>query len=397
MAAPTPFHPRTSELCESQAWRKWAGYFSVSSYRDFVQPEYAAIRNSAALIDVSPLYKYRAEGPDAESYVNRLITQDAAKMAVGQVVYTPWCDAAGKVRQEGTVFRLAEDAFRICAAEPALGWFEENAPGYDVTLTDESTRLAALSLQGPHSRAILRDAGVANVDDLKFFRKTDGEIAGARVAVSRTGYTGDLGYELWLDAEAALPVWDALMKTGEPYLITPCGILAMDVARVEAGFILISVDYVSAEVALVEADKSSPYEIGLGWTVKLGKGPFVGRRALVEEKQRGSAWQVVGLEIDWGPLEKLYMDVSLMPSLPYEVCRDPVPLYAGTTGPQVGQVTSKVWSQLLKKYIALATVETAYARPGTELAMEVTVRYSRKRAPARVVKTPFFRPARMRA
>ncbi len=348
------------------------------------------------MIDVSPLYKYRVAGPDAESYTNRLITQNASKTAGGQVVYTPWCDPAGKIRQEGTVFRLAEDAFRICAAEPALGWFEENAPGFDVTLTDESTRLAALSLQGPHSRAVLREAG-ADVDSLKFFRQTEAEIGGARVEISRTGYTGDLGYELWLDAEAALTVWDALMKAGEPFLITPCGILAMDVARVESGFILIGVDYVSSEVALVDADKSSPYEVGLGWTVKLKSGPFVGRKALAEEKKRGSAWQVVGLEIDWDSLEKLYMDASRMPDLPYHVCRDPVPLYAGTSGAQVGQVTSKVWSQLLKKYVALATVEAPYARPGTDLAMEVTVRYSRKRAAARVVKTPFYRPERMRA
>ncbi len=236
-----------------------------------------------------------------------------------------------------------------------------------------------------------------DLDDLGFFRLTRGEIAAAEVTISRTGYTGDLGYELWMEAEAALDVWDALVAYGEPLHVRPCGLVAMDVARVEAGFVLLGVDYVSSETALVEADKSSPYELGLGWAVKLGKGPFVGRRALAEEKKRGSAWRLVGLEIDWDALEKLYLDVGLMPDLPHTVDRRPVPVYAGPTGVQVGQATSRVWSTLLKKYVALATVEARYASPGTELAMEVTVRYSRRRAPARVVKTPFYRPERMRA
>ncbi len=401
MLATTPFHPRTSVLCESQAWRQWAGYLAVSNYRDFVQPEYAAIRHAAALIDVSPLYKYRLDGPGAMPLLQRAVTQNVAKMAVGQVVYTPWCDADGKVRQEGTVFRLGEESFRICAAEPSLGYFQSLSDGRGgtggVTFTDESAAFGALALQGPHSRAILRQVSDIDVDSLKFFHQASGEIAGAPVTISRTGYTGDLGYEIWLEASAALHVWDALIAGGEPYLIRPCGIQAMDVARVEAGFILIGVDYISSEVALVEADKSSPYEAGLGWTVKLKKGPFIGRRALVEEKKNGSPWSLVGLEIDWEPLEKLYVDVGLMPDLPHLVCRDPVPVYAGPSGPQVGQATSKVWSAMLKKYIVLATVETAYARPGTELAMEVTVRFSRKRAPARVVKTPFFRPERQRS
>ena len=400
-ASPWPhrplFTPEPRSFARGLAWKEWSGYFAASSYREFVQPEYAAIRHAAALIDVSPLYKYRVEGADATAFLNRVVTQNVAKMAVGQVVYTPWCDADGTVRQEGTLFRLGDDAYRLCAAEPALGWLQLNAEGAAVEFVDESTSMAALSLQGPNSRAVLREAGFTEVDDLQFFRHQQAEIGGAPVEVSRTGYTGDLGYELWLDAEAALTVWDALMDRGEPFLITPCGIVAMDVARVEAGFILIGVDYVSSEVALVEADKSSPYELGLGWTVKLKKGPFIGRRALREGRKKGYPWQLVGLQIDWDPLEKLFMDVGLMPDLPYQVHREPVPLYAGLTGPQVGQVTSRVWSALLKKYIAIATVESAYAKAGTELAMEVTVRYSRKRASARVVKMPFFRPERAKA
>jgi aminomethyltransferase len=398
MPQPTPFHPRTSELCESFDWRHWAGYCCVSSYREFVQPEYAAIRHSAALIDVSPLYTYRVEGPQAAAFLDRVITHHAAKTAVGQAIYTPWCDADGKVRQEGTVFRLGEDRFQVNAVEPVYAWLRLNAGGLDAEIADDSRRLAALALQGPHSRDVLKAAArQADLESLGFFRLTRGSIAGAEVTISRTGYTGDLGYELWMEAEAALDVWDALIAHGEPLHVKPCGLVAMDVARVEAGFVLLGVDYVSSETALVEADKSSPYELGLGWAVKLGKGPFVGRRALKEEKERGSAWRLVGLEIDWDPLEKLYLDVGLMPDLPHAVDRRPVPVYAGISGPQVGQATSRVWSTLLKKYVALATVEASYGAPGTELAMEVTVRYSRRQAPARVVKTPFYRPERMRS
>ncbi len=396
MAFPTPFHPRTSELNHSLAWRQWAEYFAVSQYDDFLQPEYAAIRHSAALIDVSPLYKYRVGGRHALDLVQRVITHDAAKVARGQAIYTPWCDSRGKVRQEGTVFRFTDGTFQINAAEPILGWLRQNAVGLEVELADVSAEQAALALQGPHSRAILKDLGVAAVEDLGFFRLAEGEIAGAPVTVSRTGYTGDLGYELWLEKDAALTVWDALVAAGEPWHLRPCGILAMDISRVEAGFILIGVDYVSAETAVVDADLSSPYELGMGWAVKLKKGPFVGREALVAEKKRGAAWSLVGLEIGWDPLEKLYIDEGLMPDLPLTVDRHPVPLYA-RRGRQVGQVTSRVWSTLLKKYIALATVESAFAAPGQDLDMEVTVRYSRRRAPARVVKTPFYRPARMRA
>ena len=397
MAKPTPFHPRTSELCRSQDWRQWSGYSAASSYDEFSQPEYAAIRHSAALIDVSPLYKYRIEGPDAQALLNRVITQDARKLRLRRVVYTAWCDQDGKVRQEGTVFRLAKHRFQLCAAEPALGWLQQNAAGFDAELTDVSTRVAALALQGPLSRDVLRSCSTVDVDRLKFFRIAEGEIAGIPVTVSRTGYTGDLGYEIWLPADAALMVWDALMAHGEPFHIRPCGLGAMDVARVEAGFILIGVDYVSSEVARIEADKSSPYELGLGWTVKLGKGPFVGRRALAAEKERGSAYRLVGLEIDWEPLEKIYLAFGLMPELPLATDRDPVPIYAGPNGRQIGRATSRVWSTRLKKYIALATVESAYAKESSKVAMEVTVRWERQRVSARVVKTPFFRPSRMRA
>jgi aminomethyltransferase len=393
----TPFQARTEPLCTSRNWRPWSGHFVAGSYGDFVQPEYAAIRHSAALIDVSPLYKYAIEGPQASELVDRIITQSAARMENGQVVYTPWCDADGMVRQEGTVFRLADGSFQLNAAEPALEWLELNAAGLDARARDRSFELAALSLQGPLSREVLRAAGVAEIDDLKFFRLVEAQIDGAPVTVSRTGYTGDLGYEIWLPAGAAVETWDALMRAGEPYHITPCGLAAMDIARLETGFILINVDYVSAEIARLAADKVSPYDLGLGWAVKLDKGPFVGRRALAALAEQAPARRVAGLVIDWQPLESIHLEAGLMPDLPLLTCREPVPVYVAGGGRQIGRVTTRVWSTLLKKYIALATIEARFAEAGREVEMEITVRYTRRRVAARAVKTPFFRPARMRA
>lgn len=396
MAVGTPFHARTEPLCHSHAWRQWSGYLTVSSYADFVQPEYAAIRNSAALIDVSPLYKYEVAGPDATAALNRIITQDAAAMAVGQVIYTPWCDADGKVRQEGTVFRLADDTYQVCAAEPAYGWIRDNAAGFAIRLADRSTELAALSLQGPHAREVLAAIAGDAVRGLKFFRWMEGRVGGATIGISRTGYTGDLGYELWIPRDRALGVWDALLEAGRAWQIQPCGLLAMDIARVEAGFILIGVDYTSSEVAHLPSDQYSPFELGLGWTVKTDKGPFVGRKALVAEKERGPRRRIVGLEIDWEPLEAVYMAEGLMPDLPTAVCRESVPVYS-PDGVQAGRASSRVWSRLLKKYLAIATVDAAHAIPDSRVEMEVTVNYRRARVQGSVVRMPFFRPERMRS
>ena len=395
MAVGTPFHERTSALCHSHDWRQWSGYLSVSSYDDFVQPEYAAIRNSAALIDISPLYKYRVGGPEAEALLNHVVTQDMARIAPGQVCYTAWCDSDGAVRQEGTIFRMADDEFLVTAAEPAFDWFRRSGGGFEAEIDDRSARLAALSLQGPHSRAVLDEATGGAVEQLGFFRHCTADLAGVRVAVSRTGYTGDLGYELWIPQEEALRVWDALIEVGRRWQITPCGLVAMDIARVEAGFVLIGVDYVSSETARVADERYDPYELGLGWAVKLDKGNFVGRRALRGLRERGPARRVIGLELEWQALEDLYMEADLMPDLPATVCREPVPVYSAE-GLQVGRATSRVWSKLLKKYLVIATVDAAHAVVGSRLEMEVTVHHRRCRALATAVEKPFFRPPRLR-
>jgi aminomethyltransferase len=394
MLRTTPFHPRTAPLCVSHAWRRWAGYVVASAYELTHEREYHAIRSSAALLDVSPLYKYAITGKDAAALLDRVATRDVARSAVGQVLYTGWCDAAGKLLDDGTIARLDERRFRMTSAEPNLRWLADNATGLEVEIADVSERIAALALQGPSARAILERAAGQDLAGLKYFRMATAAVRGVAVEVSRTGYTGDLGYEIWLDAREALAVWDALMEAGSAFGITPAGILALDVARIEAGLMLLDVDYVSARRALIERQTSSPYELDLAWTVNLKKDHFVGKTALAREAQRAPEWQFVGVEVDWDSLESLYGAVGLAPQLPHTAWRMSVPIHAD--GEQAGYATSGGWSPLLKQYIALAHVREKWARPGTQVEMEVTVEHQRKRAAARIVKKPFFDPERKR-
>ncbi|MGH7446276.1 MAG: aminomethyltransferase family protein [Longimicrobiales bacterium] len=395
MLKTTPFHARTSALMQGYAWRRWAGYAVASTYELTHDREYAAIRSGAALFDVTPLYKYLLTGRGAQRLLNRVVTRDVGRCKVGQVMYTPWCDARGKVIDDGTISRLAEERFRLTSAEPNVRWLHENAVGLDVQIEDVSETTAALSLQGPTSRDILQQLSDDDVSTLRFFRLTHTRLDGIPVTISRTGYTGDLGYELWLEPAHAERVWDALLRVGRGYGIVPSGIFALDIARIEAGLILLDVDYVSAHRALIELQLSSPYELNLGWTVALDKEPFVGQRALRAEHARGSAWEFVGIEVDWDSLERLYAAVGLPPRLPTVAWRTSVPLYAGTK--QVGYATSGCWSPLLKKYIALAHLESDYAVPGRRLLMELTVEHRRRKAAARVTKLPFLDPERKRA
>jgi aminomethyltransferase len=390
----TSFHSRTSALCESQNWRRWAGYLTAGSYELTHEREYWAVRNAAALFDVSPLYKYLVTGPDAMRLLNRVVTRDVSKCAVGQVMYTPWCDEAGKVIDDGTLSRLDEQTFRLTAADPNLRWLHQNAVGLNVHIEDASDATAALALQGPNARPILKRLCDADLDRLRYFRVTSATISGIPAHISRTGYTGDLGYEIWVPAGDAERLWDALMEGGTPYGITPAGILALDIARVEAGLLLIEVDYQSARHALIEAQKSSPFELGLGWTVSLDKGNFVGRKALLAEKRRGSPWQFVGLEVEWKGLERAFNEAGLPPQLPAVTVRASVPVTS--MGRQVGYATSRCWSPLLKKYLALAHLETAHAKPDNLVLLEVTVEHRHRYVPARVVALPFFNPRRKR-
>jgi len=396
MPVGTAFHERTFQLCESLNYREWSGYYAVSSYEPHHEHEYNAIRNASALIDISPLFKYRLTGKDATRLVDRIITRDLRKVSVGQVIYTPWCDEHGKVIDDGTVSRLAENTYRWTAADPSLRWFTQNASGMDVHVEDISESVAALALQGPTSARLLRSlVKDADLENLRYFRVTTGTIAGVSVEISRTGYTGDLGYEIWIAAEQAVKVWDALMEAGRAFDIHPAGMLALDVARVEAGLLLIEVDFNSSKKALIDEQKYSPFELGLGRLVHLSKNRFIGQAALIEEQRRGSAREIVGLEIDWPEVEQLYENVGLPPAVSPIASRVAVPVWKD--GTHVGKATSSTWSPTLKKMIALATIERPYHKLGTQLQFEITVEAKRHRVRATVVKTPFFNPKRKTA
>ena len=391
----TAVHERTLQLCESLNFREWSGYYAVSCYESHHEHEYNAIRNACAVIDITPLYKYIVSGKDATRLVNRVITRDINKVKVGQVIYCCWCDEQGKVIDDGTITRLAEDKYRWTAADPSLRWFRQNALGMDVDIEDISEKVAALALQGPTSGALLKKISNADVANLKYFRMTHGKIAGVEVDVSRTGYTGDLGYEVWIPWNDAVKVWDTIMREGRQFDVHAAGMLALDVARIEAGLILIEVDYNSSKKALIDAQKFSPYEIGLGKLVHLEKGPFIGRAALQAEQRRGTHRQLVGLEIDWTDVEQIYERVGLAPQCPSTASRVAVPVFSGDA--QIGKATSTTWSPTLKKMIALASVATEHSKPETKLEMEMTVEAVRNKVGVMVRELPFFNPPRKTA
>ncbi len=391
----TAFHERTLPLCQSLNYREWSGYYTVSVYETHHEHEYNAIRNAAALIDITPLYKYLITGGDATKFVNRIITRDINKVAKGQVIYCCWCDEQGKVIDDGTITRLDENRYRWTAAEPNIRWFHQNGLNMDVQIEDISEQVAALALQGPTSAKLLKTVADAEITNLKYFRMTHGKIAGVPVDISRTGYTGDLGYEIWVDWKDAVKVWDAITQAGRPFDLHPTGMLALDVARVEAGLLLLDVDYTSSRKALIATQKFSPYELGFGKMVHLDKEYFVGRAALEGDHKQGVARQLVGLELDWNEIEALYEKLGLTPAAPSQTSRVHVPVYSGNR--QVGKATSTTWSPVLKKLIALASVETAHATAGNTLQMEVTIEAVRQRAAAKVVKLPFFNPPRKTA
>lgn len=389
MSVGTAFHPRTAALNRKMQWREWSGYFASSVYADFHDIEYNALREAAALIDVSPLYKYLVTGPDATRLVDRVITRDATKLTVGGVYYTPWCDENGKVVDDGTIHRLDERRYRWTAADPQLRWLRMNSAGLDVTIAEETEATAALALQGPLSRDVLEAATGESFADLRYFRRRASKVGKVAVDVSRTGYTGDLGYELWIPARSAVTVWDTLVRSGAAFGLRPAGMVALDVVRLEAGLILLEVDYTSARHAMNPEQHYSPFEIGLGRLVTFDKGDFVGRLALEREARAGGpARRLVGLQLDWYDIEHLYDAQGLPPAISPTVDRSPVPVFAG--GRQVGRATSHGWSPMLKQAIALASVPPSHEAPGTDLSVEWTVEGRRGRVAAKVVGLPFL-------
>lgn len=375
----TPFHARTAPLNRLNRWGAWAGYMTALCFGDPAM-EHTAIRNAASLYDLCAMVKYRITGPEAAAYLNRLTIRDAAKLTPGGVHYTAWTDDAGKLLDDGTLFRLGAEDFRLCCQERHLPWLLDSADGFDVAVREETEAVAALSLQGPCSASVLLAAGFG-VEGLRPFRHAEFPFGTGQIRISRTGFTGDLGYELWMDPDQALPLWDHLMQAGAPWGLRPVGTDALNLARIEAGFLITNMDFIPADQCLREDRARSPLEMGLEWLISWDKGPFTGRRALVEERARGSQWAFVGLDIPG--------NVSAEGAILYHRQRT-----------EVGTVTAAAWSPTLKANIALAQIEARH-RDGRDVWVEIyalrELQYAKLMLPVTVVERPFFNPARKRA
>jgi aminomethyltransferase len=397
MSVGTAFFDRQRELNTKLSWGDWSGYHAAAVFADFVDIEYNAVREAAAVIDVTPLYKYEVSGADAAALLDRVVTRDISAMAVDQVIYTPWCDEEGKVIDDGTVTRLELDRFRVTAADPSYRWFAMNATGLDVEIDDTSEATAGLALQGRLSRHVLERATGQDWFDLRYFRRRPATIAGVDLDVTRTGYTGDLGYELWIPVEEALAVWDRLFEVGADYGIRPAGIQALDICRLEASLILLEAEYTSARHAFAPELKYSPFEIGLGRLVKFDKAAeFTGKRALLAERDAGGPERrMVGLELDWSAIEAMYARHDLAPQISPLVQRAPVPVHR--EGMQVGRATSVGWGPTIKKMVGFGSVDKGLTKLGTRLSVEWTVEGERGKVGASVVPMPFLDLDRKRA
>jgi aminomethyltransferase len=396
MTLETPFHPRTAELNQARRWRKWSGFFIADSYFPAHDLEYHAIRFSAALFDVTPMCKYRIAGPDAAKLVDRVITRRVDRIKPMRAIYTPWCDHDGRVLDDGTVALLADGSYFWTAAEPQHGWLEAAGEGLNVTIEDMTEKLCALSLQGPHARDVLSAAVGRDMSDLPFFGRADVTIGGTAVGISRTGYSGDLGYELWMPFDEALPVWDALIKSGEDYTLRVAGMEALDVARLEAGLIMAGVDYHSSRTARHPSLAVSPYEIGMDRLVDLDKPAFIGKRALMNEVAAGGpANRLVGLELDLNVFEDAYLDLGYAIEHPLRAWRHVTPLTR--KGETIGRATSGTFSPLLKRSIALGFLPTKHADVGSTVGIEWQIEETRQTIPATVVPLPFLDLPRKRS
>lgn len=398
MPIKTPFHERTAAHNHNLDWKDWGGYFVANSYNKVNDFEYFAFRHSAGLIDITPLFKYKVTGKDAAQFLSRIIVKDISKLKLNQGTYCCWCDDQGRVVDDGTVMRFGEDEYFVTAADPSFSWFSRFVKRLDVHIEDVTDSICGLAIQGPMSRGILKQMCDADLDSLKFFWTTSARADGFKFKISRTGYTGDLGYELWVDNENALQLFDAVWNAGQNYNIRMSGIAALDIARIEAGLVMNGVDYHSSLHALTPDQMSTPFELGLGWTVNLDREPFIGQRALKKEKTEGSRWATVGLDINWPDLEALYHQHGLPPHTEAGAWRKSIPVYASSNkSNQIGYATSGTWSPTLKKNIALTTIRSEFASPGTEVWFEVTVEHQRHAIRATVNKPQFYNPERKRS
>jgi aminomethyltransferase len=379
----TPFHERARNLSQVDSFVPWAGYTTVDVFTT-VEQEYFAIRNATTLYDLTPMVKYRIAGRDAAAYLNRLVTRNIEKLKDDRVAYCVWCNDAGHIIDDGTIFRLSAEEYRLCIAERQIDWLLDSALGFEVTVEEVTAEIAALSVQGPTSCHVLKAAGFGGVEHLRPFDIGRFTLAETEVMVSRTGFTGDLGYELWLAPQRAEELWDLLMAAGRTRGIRAIGSQALNIARIEAGFIMPNVDFVSAEHTIRIGTERSPLELGLAWLVDFKKGHFTGRRALLQESNAGVRRQLVGLDVAGN-----------------KPAHDAL-LYADQDGKRkVGSVTSAIWSPTCKRNIALAMVDAPYHKIGSAVWADIylnrELRWERRMSRAEVVERPFFAPDRRRA
>ena len=375
----TPFHSRIAQACETNQWDDWKGYTTPKVYTE-VEQEYFAIRNATGVFDLTPMIKYRITGPDAEAYLNRLITRDIRKIKQGRVAYTVWCNDNGQVMDDGTIFHLAENDYRLCAYTRMMDWLMWSAMGFDVSIVDETADIAALAVQGPTSCSILKAMGFSGIENLKSFGLTTFPFQGGQVMVSRTGFTGDLGYELWVEPHQAEALWDLLFSAGRNYAIKPIGGDALEMVRIEAGFLQAGTDFVPAESAVRLGRSRSPFELGMGWLVDFDKPVFNGRKALLKEKKDGSRYSFV------------YLDVEGNKPAGHSF------IYKGSK--QVGTVTSAAWCPTAKTNFAFAQVDARYGRVGEKLTAEIyyqrELQWTRILAQCTVIEGAVFNPKRRR-
>ena len=399
MIRQTPFHARTSQANETGLWSHWSGYLAADSYVMSDKFEYFAIRNGAGVFDTSPLYKYRIYGHDAERYLSGVLLRDIGKCRSGQAQYTAWCDDDGWVLEDGVVFRHSDDEFLLTAARPNLAYFSALIDGMSVAVEDVSETHGALAVQGPRSRGLL--SGLApEIEDLGYFRLTEAKIGDAAVTISRTGYTGDLGYEIWVPADEAVEVWDRLFEAGSPQGAIPVGQTAILITRIEAGLVLIDVDFDSARFAWNDDQRTTPVELGLGWMVndlERSERPFIGRRAIEREITEGtSRWKTVGIIVDWEHWARAHNDRGLVTPKDHHPGHGAMMLYDDALE-RVGYVPSFVYSPLLQRHIGIGRVRPEHGKPGTKVGIEVTIDHRYEVIDSQVTRLPFYDPPRRTA
>ena len=396
MIRTTPFHDRVEALNQTGLYSHWAGYLVADKYQMSEKFEYFAVRNAAGIFDTSPLYKYWITGSDAEWFLSGVFARDVRTCRVGHAQYTVWCDDDGYVMEDGVVLRLAADRFLLTAARPNLAYLQSLAGNHSLEIEDVSDEFGAFAVQGPRSHQILSSL-TKDIDDLRYFGLTETKIDGVGVIVSRTGFTGDLGYEVWIPTDEALGVWDAVMDAGAPHGLIPFGQIALSMARIEAGLLLIDIDFQSSRFAWTPAEKSTPHELGLGWMVKDLERSFIGRDAIrAEVEGRTSRYRLGGLVVDWQDWDVKYGRAGLIPPKDHRPVEEDLMIYDDDMQ-RAGWSSSFMYSPMLQRHIALARVRPDLAEPGSRVQLEVTIDHEYHTVSAHVARLPLFNPDRKTA